>query len=74
MAKGPNAMKGSNNTEHWVLNEKSPKRIRVMFDGETIADSTNALLMMEAWHRPAYYFPQSDVRMDLMRRTDNSTH
>ncbi len=74
MAKGPNVNRGNENTDHWVLNEVSPKRIRVMFNGEAVADSTQALLMMEAWHRPAYYFPQSDVRMDLMRRTDESTH
>ena len=74
MSKGPNAKRGRDNEEHWVLNEVSPKRVRVQFNGETIADSTQALLMMEAWHRPAYYFPQSDVRMDLMHRTTNSTH
>ncbi len=74
MAKGPNAKRGSDNTDHWVLNEISPKRIRVKFNGETVADSSQALLMMEAWHLPVYYFPQSDVRMDFMRRTDNSTH
>ena len=74
MAKGPNAKRNGENTDHWVLNELSPKRIRVMFNGEAVADSTQALLMMEAWHRPVYYFPQTDVRMDLMRRTDESTH
>ena len=56
MAKGPNAKQGNGNIDHWVLNEVSPKRIRVMFNGETVADSNRALLMMEAWHRPAYYF------------------
>ncbi len=74
MAKGQNAKRGSGNIDHWVLNEECPKRVRVMFNREAVADSTQALLMMEAWHRPAYYFPQSDVRMDLMRRTDHSTH
>lgn len=74
MPKGPYAYRSQENTEHWVFNERSPQRVRVKFNGETIADSTQALLMMEAWHRPVYYFPQEDVRMDFMQRTDHSTH
>ncbi len=60
--------------EHWVHNEVCPRRVRVLFGGETIADSRQALLMREAWHTPVYYFPREEVRMDLMERTDNSTH
>ncbi len=62
------------NEEHFVHNELCPRRVRVVFGGETVADSQHALLMREAWHTPVYYFPHEDVRMDLMERTDNSTH
>jgi len=41
--------------------------------GETIADSTNALLMLETNHRPIYYFPRTDIRMNLMVRTDRTS-
>lgn len=61
-------------TDHWVHNELCPRRLKVTFGGETIADTKRALLMREAWHTPVYYFPREDVRMDLMVRTDNSTH
>ena len=52
----------------------SPKRVRVMIDGETIADSIHMMLMRETRHLPVYYFPLENVRMDLMRRTDYTTH
>jgi len=54
--------------------EPSPKWLRVMFGGETIADSTEAKLLFESHHIPVYYFPLSDVRMDLMERTDHASH
>lgn len=49
-------------------------RIRVVFNDETIADSGNVLLMQEQNHAPVCYFPQSDVAMRFLRRTDHSTH
>jgi uncharacterized protein (DUF427 family) len=53
---------------------ESPRRVRVTFAGETIADTTHARLMREPKHTPVYYFPRQDVRMDLARPTDNHTH
>ncbi len=52
----------------------SPKRIRASFEGETIVDSTAALIMRESHHVPVYYFPQADIRMDLMRPTDHTSY
>jgi len=46
------------------------RRLRVLFNDETIADSTNALVMCETHHPPVYYFPLRDVRMDLLEPTD----
>ena len=53
---------------------ESPRRVRVTFAGETIVDTTHAMLMREPKHTPVYYFPRDDVRMDLMTPTDNHTH
>lgn len=50
------------------------KRIRAVFGGETIADSKNVRLLRETGHHVAYYFPQDDVRMDLLQPTNHSTH
>src|SRR5436190_24040982 len=59
------------NPDYKVLLEPSPRRVRVVFNGETIADSTNAHLLFETRHLPVYYFPRADVRLDLMAPTDH---
>jgi uncharacterized protein (DUF427 family) len=49
------------------------KRIRVMAGDATIADSAATLLLLEKGHRPVYYFPRADVRMDLLAPTSHHT-
>ncbi|MFQ5614639.1 MAG: DUF427 domain-containing protein [Anaerolineae bacterium] len=60
--------------DHRVEVEPSPRRVRVVFGGETIADSTQVLLLRESGRLPVYYFPQGDVRMDLLEATDHRLH
>jgi len=50
------------------------KRLQVVFAGEIIADSTDALVLHETRLPQVYYFPRRDVRMDLLRRTGHRTH
>src|SRR4051794_8174094 len=59
---------------HRVHVEQTPRRVRVMVGGETIADSRRALLLRETNHTPVYYFPPADVRQDLLEPTDQHTH
>jgi len=54
--------------------EPCAKRVRVLFGGETIADSTRTRLLHESHHIPVYYFPRADVRFDLLRPSALSTH
>ena len=54
--------------------EVSPRQVRVVFADVEIARSTAALIVRETAHTPVYYFPQSDVRMDLMAATDHTTY
>ena len=61
------------NPDYKILFEPSPRRVRVKFNGEIIADSTNTHLLFETRHLPVYYFPRSDVRMDRMTPTDHHT-
>ena len=54
--------------------ERTPKRIRVVAGGETIADSRRAMILQESGLQPVYYFPPDDVRLDLFEPTDKHTH
>ena len=56
--------------ERGIEIEPSPRRVRVKFNGVTIADSKRVKLLREIGLVPTYYFPQDDVRMDLMTPTD----
>jgi uncharacterized protein (DUF427 family) len=53
--------------------EPTPKRIRVIVGGETVADSRRAMLLHESGHQPIYYFPPEDVRSDLLEPSDRHT-
>jgi uncharacterized protein (DUF427 family) len=59
--------------ERGVEIEPSPRWVRVIFNGETIADSKRVRILREVGLVPTYYFPQEDVRMDLMTPTERHT-
>jgi uncharacterized protein (DUF427 family) len=62
------------NPDYRITFEPSPRRVRVRFNGATIVDSIHAHLLFETRHLPVYYFPQSDVRMDLLTATSHRTY
>ncbi len=62
------------NPDYRITFEHSPRRVRVKFNGETIADSDAAHLLFETRHLPIYYFPRADVRMDLLRATEHHSY
>lgn len=41
--------------------EPAPERIRIVFDGLTIADTTRASRVLETSHPPTYYLPRADI-------------
>lgn len=51
-----------------------PRRIRAVFAGRTIADSTNVLYVFETGHLPVYYFPLADVDESVLEQTEKSSH
>lgn len=53
--------------------EPSERRVTVRFNGETLVDTTNALVVRETNHDAVLYFPREDVRMELLERTDHET-
>jgi uncharacterized protein (DUF427 family) len=46
--------------------QPSPRWVRVRLGTQTVADSKHVMLLRESGHVPVYYFPQADVRMDLL--------
>lgn len=46
--------------------EPCPRRVRVEFAGQTIADSSRALRVLETSHPPTIYIPRDDVRAELL--------
>jgi uncharacterized protein (DUF427 family) len=58
---------------HVLYWEDSPRRVRVMFGGEIVADTRHAKLLHETGLLPVYYFPEQDVRKDLLEPTDHQT-
>lgn len=63
----------SGDAEHQLEFIPTPKRVRVVAGGEIIVDSRRAILLREAGQPPVYYFPQRDVRMELLEPTEHST-
>jgi uncharacterized protein (DUF427 family) len=51
-----------------------PQRIRAVFAGETVVDSQHAKLLHETKHLPVYYFPEDDVRHDLLEPSEKTSH
>lgn len=60
--------------EHTLYLQDSPKRIRATFEGEVVLDSRQAKLLHETKHLPVYYFPEEDVRTELLVQSDHTTH
>jgi uncharacterized protein (DUF427 family) len=53
--------------------EPIPKRIRVVLNGETIADTVHAQYVSESGLQPSYYIPRADVRSEVLEPSDRHT-
>lgn len=53
-----------------VYVESSPRWVRVEFNGETIADSMETLLLWDSRGIPLYYFPREDVNIEALQPSD----
>lgn len=60
--------------EHQVRLSPAQTRIVVILGGETVADSTAAILCEETGHAPVYYVPMVDTRADAFTPTAGSTY
>jgi len=53
--------------------EPSNRHVRVVFNGETIADSREALRVLEKSHPPIYYIPPGDAMLQCLVPTGKRT-
>ena len=53
--------------------ERSRERVRVVFAGRTIADTTRALRVLETSHPPTYYIPRADIDESALQPTRGSS-
>lgn len=53
--------------------EKSSKTIKVVFNGEVIAETTGAYRMLETSHPPVFYLPPEDVKMSHLTDVPHQT-
>jgi uncharacterized protein (DUF427 family) len=60
--------------DHPITIAPNPKRVRVLAAGVVIADTTHALTLKEARYPAVQYIPRADARMELLSRTERTTH
>ncbi len=48
--------------------------VRVIWNGNVIAESVNAIELHERKHDPVFYFPRDDIKLERLTRTDHATH
>lgn len=60
--------------DHPITIEPNPRRVRVTWNGQVIAETTHALTLQEAAYDPVQYIPRADVEMALLERSDHESH
>jgi len=53
--------------------EPVPERLRVVVDGELLADTAHGMRVLETAGAPVYYFPREDVRLDRLVASAHGT-
>ena len=64
----------TNPAAHSIVIEPFAGRVVVRFNGETVADSADALVLREGSLPPVHYLPVDEVRTDLLVASDHTTH
>ena len=60
--------------DHLIEIAPARKRVRVVWRGRSVADTTRALQLAEATYPPVFYIPRADADMALLSRNDHTTH
>jgi uncharacterized protein (DUF427 family) len=60
--------------DHPISIARNGKRVRVIFAGRVIADTTRALTLKETRYPPVHYIPRADADMGALQRSVHHTH
>jgi uncharacterized protein (DUF427 family) len=60
--------------DHPITIAPSGKRIRVLWRGKVVADSSRAVALKETTYPAVHYIPRSDVDMSLLQRTAHRSY
>ena len=60
--------------DHTISIKPSHERLRVLFNGKVVAETTRALELDEAGYRTVRYIPRGDVDLAFFERTSRVTH
>jgi uncharacterized protein (DUF427 family) len=60
--------------DHPITITANPKRVRISAAGVILADTTRALTLKEASYPAVQYIPREDASMELLSRTERTTH
>ena len=61
------------NKPHTLIWEPEPKEVRVVLNGATVAETSEAHVLREGKLPPVHYVPLKDIRSEYLERTDHST-
>jgi uncharacterized protein (DUF427 family) len=53
--------------------EETARQVKVVFNGEVIADTRRAWRVLETSHPPVYYIPPEDIRMEYLTEAGRRT-
>lgn len=59
--------------DHPITIEPSEERVRVLFNGRVVAETTRSLVLREADYAAVHYIPREDANMTLLQRTAHAT-
>ena len=59
--------------DHPISVEPFAGTVRVIWKGQQIVETTNAVKLTEAGYPPVYYIPRADVRKDLLQVSQTKT-
>ncbi|MGA4851517.1 DUF427 domain-containing protein [Streptomyces sp. G5(2025)] len=59
---------------HRITVEQGTDHVRVVHEGQVVAESSRPLVLRETGYPVRYYLPPEDVRTDLLTPSETTTH